>query len=161
MSDGGGGLGYTAVANIARGIVSSIFGGRANINALVAFATNPLRFLRARVIPVILGAIFGFAFDMATLIARPFDAALGSLTLVSSSLSTATGAITEPIGDALSIGSQLVLSATAWAGPLQPFVATAVTLVIAYAVLIAGVRLLRALADSVPVLSGVETFLFG
>ena len=160
MSDDGG-LSRSVIEDIVRGIVTSIFGGRARINTLVAFATSPLRFLRARVIPVVLGAIFGFAFDLANIVARPFDSVLGSLGLLSGSLSTATQAITNPVGDGLALGSGLLLSVTAPLGSLQPFAVAVLTIAIAYAVLIAGIRFLRALADSVPVLSGIETFLFG
>lgn len=160
MSDDGS-LSRSVIEDIVRGILTSIFGGRVIIDRLVAFARTPVNFLRVRVVPIVVGGIFGVAFDIARIIARPFDAVLASLGLVNESISTATAAITDPIGDGLSIGTELVLSVTAPLGPLQPFVVTGLTIAIAYVVVLAGIRLARALADSVPVLSGVETFLFG
>lgn len=135
--------------------------GTSTAATLSAFAKNPLGFLRGRVIPPILGAIFGFVFDLADIIDQTFDTLIDSLTLVSDSISNATGSLTQPIGDALAGGAGLVLSITAPLGPLQPFAATALTLAIAYGVLVLSLRLLRALADSIPVVSGIETFLFG
>lgn len=162
MSSGdGGGLGRDAVERVVRGILTSIFGGWANINRLEDFATTPLKFLRARAIPVVIGGIFGRAFDMAQLIARPFDAVLASLGLVNESISTATAAITEPIGDALALSGTFLVSLTAPFGPLQPFALAALAIAIGYGVIVVSVRLGRAAADSIPVVSGVETFLFG
>lgn len=128
---------------------------------LIAFAKNPIRYLRARAIPPILGAILGFAFDMASLIARPFDAVLSSLDVVSTSISTATQTVSGSISAVLDIGSWVIITVTAPLGPLQPFAAVGLTLLLAYGLLIAGVRLTRALTDSIPVVNGVETFLFG
>ncbi|OYR61156.1 hypothetical protein DJ71_24410 [Halorubrum sp. E3] len=128
---------------------------------LVAFAKRPLRFLRARAIPPILGAIFGFTFDLADIIARPFRAAITGLSTLDDALSNAGLTAVTAIERLIEITIGLAFSLTAPFGPLQPFAATAVTLVIAYGVFILGLRTLRAVADSIPVVSGVETFLFG
>jgi|GEM_PF-5667311 len=157
-SDGGGGGGGGGSSGPSLGSLTKL---GPYVDTLVSFASSPISFLRGRAIPPILGAIFGFAFDIANIVARPFDAVLGSLDLVSDSLSTATQAVSDPIGDVLAVGAGTVLSLTAPLGPLQPFAATILTLIIAYVVLIAGIRLARAIADSIPVVSGVETFLFG
>lgn len=131
------------------------------VGTLVSFASNPLRFLRGRAIPPILGAIFGFTFDLANIISRPFEAVLGSFNLASASVSTATQAVTQPIGDVVSSGSATIVWISAPFGPLQPFVAAALVIVSAYGLVIFGIRLARAIADAIPIVSGVETFLFG
>lgn len=154
---GGGGSGGISIP----GFVDDLEPLADYVDILTSFAKAPIEFLRARAIPPVIGAIFGFTFDLADIVAQPFDTVLGSLALLSESVSKATAAISDPIADALSIGSELVLSVTAPLGPLQPFVATALTLVMAYGLLILSIRLLRALADSIPIVSGVETFLFG
>ena len=128
---------------------------------LVDFAQNPLRFLRGRVIPPALGAIFGFVFDLATIISRPFRAVIGGLATLSASLTNATQAVTRPIGDALELSANFVVSLTSPLGPLQPFAVGAVAILVGYGVIVVSIRLARALADAIPLLSGVETFLYG
>lgn len=159
--DGGGGLGVATVVSIAESVVRRIFGGYERIETLIAFATNPLRFLRARVIPVVLGAIFGFVFDLATIVARPFQAIIGALTTLSVSLTGAVGAVTDPIADALALSAGFLVSLTTPFGPLQPFALAALAIAIGYGIIVVSVRIGRAAADSIPVVSGIETFLFG
>lgn len=160
--DGGGdGPSRGFIASIAETVVEDMFGGSQRIQTLVSFAKAPLRFIRARAIPGILGVVFGFAFDMAAIIANPFQAIIGSLTNLSSSLTGATQSVTQPIGNLFGIASSAFVSATAPLGALQPFVVTAVVLLLAYGALVVSIRLVRAIADSVPIVSGIETFLFG
>jgi hypothetical protein len=128
---------------------------------LVAFAKSPLRYLRARAIPPILGAIFGFTFDVADIIAQPFQTIIGSLTTLSASLSFALQSVTDPIADALALSADFLVSLTTPFGPLQPFALAALAIAIGYGVIVVSIRLGRAAADSIPVVSGIETFLFG
>lgn len=141
--------------------MTGLFGGYEVISTLREFATNPLRFLRGRVIPPILGAIFGFVFDLAAIVAQPFQAIIGALTTVSASLSRAVGAVTDPIADALALSADFLVSLTAPFGPLQPFALAALAIAIGYGVIVVSIRLGRAVADSIPVVSGIETFIFG
>jgi hypothetical protein len=160
---GGGGDGPSRgfIESIAETVVEDMFGGSERIQTLVSFAKAPLRFIRARAIPGILGVIFGFAFDMAAIIANPFQAIIGSLTNLSSSLTGATQSVTQPIGNLFGSASSAFVSATAPLGALQPFVVTATLLLLAYGALVVSIRLARAIADSIPIVSGIETFLFG
>lgn len=160
-SEGGGGISAGVARRIARSAVRSIFGGYGVIATLRDFAQNPLRFLRGRVIPPVLGAIFGFVFDLAAIISRPFQAVIGALATLSASLTNATQAVTRPIGDALALSANFVVSLTSPLGPLQPFAVGAVAILVGYGVIVVSIRLARALADAIPILSGVETFLFG
>ena len=131
------------------------------IATLRSFARDPLRFLRARVIPPVLGAIFGFVFDLAAIVSRPFEAVIRALETLTTSLTNATESFTEPIGDALALSANFVVSLTSPLGPLQPFAVAAVAILVGYGVIVVSIRLARGLADAIPVLSGVETFLFG
>jgi hypothetical protein len=96
-SEGGGGISAGVARRIARSAVRSIFGGYGVIATLRDFAQNPLRFLRGRVIPPVLGAIFGFVFDLAAIISRPFQAMIGALATLSASLTNATQAVTRTV----------------------------------------------------------------
>lgn len=160
-SDGGSGISSGLARSIARSVVTSLFGGLAVISTLRDFATNPLRFLRGRIIPPVLGAIFGFVFDLADIIAQPFQAIIGTLNLLSASLTTTLRSVTGPIEDALAQSAGFLVSLTVPFGALQPFVLAALAILIGYAVIVVSLRLARATADAIPVVSGIETFLFG
>jgi hypothetical protein len=125
------------------------------------FATSPLRFLRARLIPTVIGAIFGFVFNLAEIVAAPFESVQTGLGTLASALSGAMGSISGPIAGAISGIEGWLLTVTAPLGPLQPFVVTAVLLVLLYVLLVLMTRIARAIMDSIPVVSGIETLLFG
>ena len=72
-----------------------------------------------------------------------------------------TQAVPAPIGDALALSANFVVSRRSPFGPRQPFAVGAVASLVGYGVIGVAVRLARALADAIPILSGVETFLFG
>lgn len=161
MAEDGGGISTGLIRTIAARVVYSIFGGASNVIALVSFASNPIQFLRKRVAPVVIGGFFGFVFDLAVIIRAPFDAIVRSLNVTGSSLENALSVNFSPIffvTDAV-IGTFLTVSQAF--GPLQPFVLAALILGLVYVVFVLGSRLLRAILDSVPGLSGVETFIWG
>ncbi len=142
-------------------VIYGLFGGRENIRRLAAFASDPLQFLRARAIPPILGAIFGFVFDVSTIIAQPFQSVIAALGTVSAALSLALTSVTSPITGALARSAGLLVDITAPFGPLQPFALAGVGIGLSYAAIALAVRTGRALADSIPIVSGLETFIFG
>jgi hypothetical protein len=161
MAEDDGGISAGLIREIAARVVYSIFGGASNVIALVNFASSPLQFLRKRVAPVVIGGVFGFVFDLASIIRTPFDAIVRSLEVTGGSLENALSVNFSPIffvTDAV-IGTFLTVSAAF--GPLQPFVLAALILAFVYVVFVVGSRVLRAILDAVPVLSGVETFIWG
>ena len=161
--DDDGGLGAAAVRSIAESLIRSVFGVR-NLGLLKLvgqFAQNPLRFLRGRLIPVFLGGFFGFVFDLADLLARPFIAAQTGLSTLGGSLLNAQNAIFSPVVGLVDAVYSWLTAATSGLGPLQPFVLAVVAIGTSYVTIVVSIRLVRSVADSIPVASGVETFLFG
>lgn len=129
--------------------------------ALVNFANSPIQFLRKRVVPILLGGIFGFVFDLASIIRSPFDAIVRSLDATGGALGNALSFNFSPIFWVTDAVIGTLLTASAVFGPLQPFVLVALILAFVYVMAVVGSRALRAILDAVPVLSGVETFIWG
>jgi hypothetical protein len=131
------------------------------VDELVNFIESPIQFLRKRLAPVILGGIFGFVFDLAEIIRRPFVLLISSLEATGGAFENAFSVTFDPIQWVFRVVLGAFRDTAAAFGPLQPFVLAALILAFSYLMIVLGVRLLRAVLDSVPGLSGVETFLFG
>lgn len=165
---------------------------------LRSFADSPLKFLRRRLVPIIVGILIGFTNILANAFAAPFEAIQTGLVTLGDALVapfsfdrvipfavslgedvpgfTAVvdsdygpieqtfvpgGGIATLVSTVVNLVTTTVETATAPLGPLQPFGVAALLLVAGYAGLILTLRIGRALLDSVPGLSGIETFLFG
>jgi hypothetical protein len=161
MAEDDGGISTGLIRVIAARVVYSIFGGASNVLALVSFANSPIRFLRKRVAPLVIGGVFGFVFDLAAIIRSPFDAIVRSLDATGGALERAVSVDFSPIFWVTDVVVGTFLSVSAVFGPFQPFVLAALIVAFVYVVSVVGSRLLRAILDSVPVLSGVETFIWG
>jgi hypothetical protein len=157
---GGGGVGFSLTWSKVKDVLPGWLAD--NLETLEAFLTGPIRFLRGRLIPPVLGAIFGFTFDVAAAVASPFQIIISSLQTVNTALENAlTVAVFVPLSSLFSTVISAVIAATAPLGPLQPFAIVAVFLIGAYVLALIASRTLRAGLDAVPGLSGVETLLFG
>jgi len=154
MGDDGGGLTAAAV----RGIVKRVFGGESNVSKLVSFAQNPIQFIRKRVAPTILGFIFGFAFDIAEIIRQPFIAAGTGFETAATAIEDLISTLFFPIQNLMLLIIDWIAAGTTGFGPLQPFVVSALAILLMYGVLVATIRLVRAVSGSIPILSGVEAF---
>lgn len=137
------------------------------VNVLVDFASNPLRFIRSRLFPPLIGGIFGFIFNIAEIIAIPFNAINQSLLGSGSSpgllgaILNAISAIFAPLEALINSLIGFIAFATAPFGPLQPFVAIGVILLAGY---LGGGLLIRALRSALNAIPGggaIDTFIFG
>lgn len=160
-SDGGGGDGVGATEEWVQRFVRRIFhvDNLDTLQKLGEFAKNPVTYLRGRIIPLFVGWIFQITFNVADAIARPFEAAGTAANTAVDAVLNALWAVTTPLIGLVEALFDGIAGATSGLGPLQPFVTTALGLLLGYLVIVASVRLLRAVLDSIPVLSGVETFL--
>lgn len=131
------------------------------IDTLVNFASSPLRFIRRRLIPVLIGGIFGFVFDLASIISRPFGVIAESLGSAGGALSTGLTAIPDAVASGVVSGVGLLEAVTAPLGPIQPFVLAAVAIVAGYVVFELSIRVVRGLVSALPGLSFVDGFLSG
>lgn len=131
------------------------------VSLLVDFASSPLRFIRRRLIPVLVGGIFGFVFDLASIISRPFGLIASSLGSAGGALSTGLTAIPDAVGSGIVSLVGLLESATAPLGVFQPFVLAAIAIVVGYAVFEVSIRVARGLVSALPGLSFVDGFLSG
>jgi hypothetical protein len=128
---------------------------------LINFIQNPLRFLRKRIAPLMLGAIFELVFNLGEIIRRPFEAIVVALQATGGSFENAFSVTFSPLNWVLRVVIDSFVALSEPFGALQPFVLGALIMAFVYLMLVIGLRLLRAVLDSVPGLSGVETFLFG
>jgi len=131
------------------------------VGTLTDFAGRPIQFLRKRVVPLLLGGIFGFVFDLAAIVRRPFVAISTSLDATGGALENAVSVTIRPTEWFVGMVIDLLVAVSAPFGWFQPFVLVALSLAVMYAAFVVVSRLLRAILDAIPGLSGVETFLWG
>ncbi|MFD1634625.1 hypothetical protein ACOZ4L_02705 [Haloplanus ruber] len=131
------------------------------IDTLADFAENPYLFLRKRLLPVILGGLFSVMFSVADAIARPFASIVGVLELLELQLAGVIVSVTDPVDSVITQVISALRLGTSGLGPFQPFILVSVGIVISYVLFIVIIRLSRGVMDAIPILSGVETFLFG
>jgi len=133
------------------------------VGLLLAFARNPLKFLRSRLFPPIVAGIIGFSFDIAEIIAQPFQVINRALTQgLLSAILNAIGALFTPLEVLINSLIGFVVDATAPLGPLQPFVAVGIILLSGYfggSVILRGAR---AILSGIPIIGGsLDTLIFG
>lgn len=146
-------------------------------DTLVSFADTPLKFLRKRIIPLLLGALLGFTDLLANSLAAPFEAIQTGLQTLGNALVgplsvirvpftgelvvDASGGFAQTIFGLVGLAESVVRAATAPLGPWQPFGAAALWLLAGYLTVVALLRAGRGVLDSIPGLSGLETMIFG
>lgn len=133
------------------------------VGLLLAFARNPLKFLRSRLFPPIVAGIIGFSFDIAEIIAQPFQVINRALTQgLLSAILNAIGALFTPLEVLINSLIGFVIDATSPLGPLQPFVAVGIILLSGYfggSVILRGAR---AILSGIPIIGGsLDTLIFG
>lgn len=120
-------------------------------------AGGPARWAYQRIVEFLLAAVFGTVTGLADLIASTIGTLEHSFEFAGTSASLAFRDVGRQLLSAVAVVLELIQGAASAAGPFGPIL----YVILAVALIVLLWRLLRALLDSVPILSGVQTFFEG
>ncbi|WP_231183502.1 hypothetical protein [Haladaptatus sp. DYF46] len=132
-------------------------GGLAALGSQIAEAGGPRKWVFGRITEFLLGAAVGTTVGIADQINDGITAVTDGLTYAGNETTTAFGSVGTTLTGLASDGFDVLAETADIAGPLGPLVYLGATVLIAAL----AWRVARALSDSVPVLSGIQTLLEG
>jgi hypothetical protein len=131
--------------------------GRAISEFRMFLQLGPAKWVRFRFIEFVIGFVVGITTGVADAIFLAFASVRNAVAAAGTAVLEGFGPVGEAVLVAIASLENIYVSVATAAGPASPLVA-AVLVVLTVALLI---RLVRAVADALPVVSGIQTFLEG